>query len=1793
MGNEDNLEVLSAQPQAGGSVSPSKTRNDLSDLRRQRGNLKGRLTNFMKYLDSFKIVQPSKLQMREIGFRMQAAQDNFKSFNKIQSEIELYSPESDVASNIAYVEMFESLYFSALATAESLIESEETGDSSNQAKTNSGSSDTSRANVKLPEIKLPSFDGSYDHWLEYKNSYVSMIHKRTDLDAIQKFHYLRSSLSGSALQVIIALEFTASNYLNAWELLENRFHNTRLLVHNHIKSLFSLSNLKQESPSQIRKLIDTVLRNLRALKTLDEPTESWDTLIIYLIASKLDSSTERDWESHKGSLVSSDPSKRLKLEDLLSFLRNKADMLEMINASHHTNKLQSKSTVNEKTVTSHKSNTPVHSFVSTSNTGLKGKSSNNKRGSTCPFCSGNHALYTCSYFLNLSVRDRSKFVDEKQVCRNCLRSGHSITECVFGPCKQCQGKHNSLLHQTTPANSSHIACVRADHPADPSIVAASTALHVSLDTCNTQTLRRLDSKETEGSLQSVLLCTALVDILGDNDQWVTARALLDNGSQHCFISEKLQNQINAPLIQSTFQISGVAQSVTHSNYSCDITIRSKLNDYSVRAQCIVLQRITSGLPTTNIDPKLIRIPNDVQLADPTFHTQSEIDLLIGADLFWDLLDDNRIRLANGPFLQGSRLGFLISGPVYENNKKMRINQINVQSVQCNYTQALDEQLKRFWEVEEIPQLGRTLTNDECLCEEQFVNTTKRLADGRFSVRIPLKESTEALGDSYTTAKNRFLSLERKLERSPDYKRMYGEFMREYEDLGHMTRISEPEKPNYFLCHHGVLKQDRSTSKLRVVFNGSVPTTSRKSLNDIQLPGPALQNDIFAILLRFRQYKYVACADVEKMFRQVLIQSDQRSLQLILWREKPIDPLCVYQLNTVTYGTASAPYLSMRCIRQLALECEDDVISRVIKEDFFVDDLITGDDDYQNLLDICDRIKQILQSGCFPLRKWTFNSDVTRCTSTEMFNGEHTQNKTLGIGWHNDSDELHFTTKIDSNQDESKLTKRVMLSIISQIYDPLGLLSPAVIIAKVLLQKLWLSKLEWDTVVPPEIATTWNNFISTLQCLHELKIPRRVTSDNVQHTELHIFSDASQNAFGACAYIRSYNDDSSVNVRLLCAKTKVCPLKSLSIPKLELCAAYVGAKLYKKIIDSLRLTFTNTFFWTDSTIVMGWVRMSPHLLKTFVQTRVTKINELTGEAAWLHVASKDNPADLLSRGLNLDLLINCTLWWNGPSYLQTNDFQVSSENRDNSVDLNDLPELKKQTFTFACAPPNNLFPFDRYSSFNRMIHVGAYVLRFISNVRKGSSERKTKETGSLTVDELTASKFMLVRCAQIESFPDVYNKLANNLSIKSNKAEMCRLSSLNLFMDDKRVIRVGGRLFNASSFTYDKKHPILLCNKHHFTTLLVRHEHRRLLHAGPQLLLSSIRECWWPLRSRNIVRKIVRDCILCTRIKGKTLTPIMGNLPAERLDACFPFTRTGVDYAGPMFILNRKGRGAQLTKAYVCLFICFITRSVHLELVTSLSTADYLLALKRFISRRGKPDAIFSDNGKNFVGAEKELPVFLNQNSKQIIDFAANDGIKFHFIPPYSPHFGGLWESGIRSSKFILKRVVGNARLTYEEFSTVLTQIEAILNSRPMSPLSSDPTDLTPLTPGHFLIGRPLTAPASEDLSAATTSRLDRYQHVEQLRQHFWQRWAREYVSELQIRTKWKTNKDDIAMDTLVLIKDDHLPPLKWRLGRIVKTFPGTDGVSRVADIHTATGTIRRAFSKICPLPVRNENHNTD
>ncbi|GFX07513.1 integrase catalytic domain-containing protein [Trichonephila clavipes] len=408
-----------------------------------------------------------------------------------------------------------------------------------------------------------------------------------------------------------------------------------------------------------------------------------------------------------------------------------------------------------------------------------------------------------------------------------------------------------------------------------------------------------------------------------------------------------------------------------------------------------------------------------------------------------------------------------------------------------------------------------------------------------------------------------------------------------------------------------------------------------------------------------------------------------------------------------------------------------------------------------------------------------------------------------------------------------------------------------------------------------------------------------------------------------------------------------------------------------------------------------------------------------------------------------------------------------------------------------------------------------------------------------------------------------------------------------FKNKDGVLRVGGRLCN-SDLNFECKFPVILPCNHKLTNLIVEYFHLKYFHLGPQALLYQVRQRFWPLRGRNVCRKIVHDCLVCFKVKPITCEQIMGNLPKERVRENFPFDCSGIDFIGPFWIKSNKQRKSSLYKIYVSIFVCFVTKAVHFELVSDLTTQTFIASLKRCIARRGRPSLIFSDNGKTFIGANAELKrlykLVINPDP-ELAGFLVDENINWKFLPPRAPNFGGLWEAGVKSFKFPFKREAGNSRFTYEEFLTIMTQIEGILNSRPLTPLSTDIDDLSVLTPAHFLIGRPITS-INEPNIIHIENRLNIYQRLTKIVQSISKRWSNNYLSNLQQRSKWKFEKDNARVGDLVLIKEDNLAVNKWLMGRLIEVFPGKDNRIRVVTIKTQHGVVKRPISKICILPMR-------
>ena len=458
-------------------------------------------------------------------------------------------------------------------------------------------------------------------------------------------------------------------------------------------------------------------------------------------------------------------------------------------------------------------------------------------------------------------------------------------------------------------------------------------------------------------------------------------------------------------------------------------------------------------------------------------------------------------------------------------------------------------------------------------------------------------------------------------------------------------------------------------------------------------------------------------------------------------------------------------------------------------------------------------------------------------------------------------------------------------------------------------------------------------------------------------------------------------------------------------------------------------------------------------------------------------------------------------------------------------------------------------------------------------------------GPLKVEELDNAEKIIIRLIQRDEFA---SEIANLKEIKAVHKKS-KLLSLNPFLDDHCVLRVGGRL-KHSTLSHSQKDPVLLPQSHFVTALIIDNYHQLNYHSGIQTTLYTLRRKFWIPDGCNQVRKIIRKCVKSFRANSSTTEYMMGNLPAVRLTQARPFSKVGIDYCGPFFIKVKKVRNRTRVKIYVAVFVCLVIKAIHLEVVSDITSDGFIAALRRFVARRGKPSEIYFDNGKNFVGAHnklKELYVLLKSETHQqeTQRFLTDQGIKWHFIPPLSPHFGGIWESSVKCFKHHVKRVVSDQLFASEEFNTFVIEVEGILNSRPFTPISTDPNDLLVLTPGHFLIGDALTSLPEAIFSKVPCNRLSTWQHIQKIRQHFWKRWSKQYLNELNIRHKWTTGQHSIKEGTIVILKNNNLPPMQWTLGRVIKIHSGEDGIIRTVTVKTVNNELKRNVKRLSPLPV--------
>lgn len=1770
----------------------------MEDLIKKRSVIKGNITRVINWLytnfdqedslNRFKVRQTSFIEL-------------FEQYSNVQNKIEeLDDNQAEDRDSV------ENKYFDALGKFQDKFDELSTNRTS-QSQINISQTSASPG-AKIPDIKLPTFNGDFAQWASFYDIFSNLIVKNTSLSNVQRLMYLKSCLKDEPLKLISNLQLTGTNFNIALQTLIDRYDNNLVTINCHIKTLLEIPSFTRLNAQNLRDFVTTIKQNVESLKNLQVPVQYWDLLLIYIFTQKLDFNTRKAYELEK------DRTHLPTLDNLFSFLEKRCLALESLSLEGiNANKNENKNGQRTSRSVSHHStseNTPGNAFSS--------NSFNNKQ---CRYCKNtNHNLYNCLKFKNITPEEKKQFAVTNKLCFNCLGTKHSVDICTSEMnCRFCKKRHHSLLHvdYQQDSHAPRFNNNRNDYSQNNSSSFSRNRTFVSSQGNNLPENSRVNQTQghthpahntTSGhsisqalhmtNSSQVILATAMVTLTSSQGKPLQAKALLDSGSQSSFITQEMAQRLGQKTYANPIQISCISNNKTLSNKMINLSIQSNANRMKTfNISCSILEDITCSLPQIEIDMEKINLPPNIVLADPLFYKPSKIDLLLGADIFFDLVTPGTIKLGEGlPTLFNTFFGYVLGGKILDNSICSHLNLTNKVSCFTQITPKSDIEnlMEKFWKIEEIED-KRILTPQEERAEQIFNETTTRLETGQFQVNLPLVDPQAylKLGDSYNQAKKRFLSLEKKFSNNKDLFLEYKKFMREYLEKNYAEKVplkleNEFSENKYFIPHHCVIREESCSTKLRVVLDASMKTTTGYSLNDVMLKGFTLQPELFDILCRFRLFKYVLTTDIEKMFLQIKINPSQRFLQNILWRDDPSQEIECLQLSTVFFGNKSSPYIATRCLLELASQGKDKfpLASDALLTQCYMDDILAGSDSVQDLIELRNQLVSLLRTTGFSLHKWCSNSKLALepfrdNTQSEIYEIKHdnVSNKVLGLSWNQISDE--FSILLPKCDQFPSFTKRTVLSTIAQMFDPLGLIAPVVVIAKIIMQKIWISKMDWDDKLSEILLTEWTKFIKNISSLADLKISRCLFLNNsISKIEIHGFSDASLKAYGCCLYIRTLYKDKTVSCRLICAKTRVAPVQTISLPRLELNACLLLAKLLKRIVsifgNKIKISCIN--LWSDSQVALGWLRSHPSRWSVFVSNRVAEIQNLTSNWQWRYVASDDNPADHASRGIQPNEIKFNKTWWQGPAFLLNYNLNLKdfdSPKQDKSLVL---PEERKVTLHNT---KNEFWDciFKNFSCFTRLQRSLAFCFRFVNN----SNRHSEKLSGTLSVSELRNSQTFIIKVIQEKHFHKEILEL-NLGRVIGNKS----ILSLKPFLDELGILRVGGRLANAD-IDYNQKHPILLPSKSHILTLLLKKEHLSMYHAGPQTVLSNFRTKFWPLNGLNETKRVIKNCVTCFRFRAKSQQQIMADLPRDRVTRAKPFSKVGVDFGGPLLIRSSRLRKASLTKCYIAVFVCMVTKAVHIELVSSLSTEAFLLTLKRFIARRGNPEIIYSDNATNFVGSRNHLrELYLFFKSKKTLSdieiFLSTKEIEWKFIPPRSPHWGGLWEAAIKSAKHHIFRIVGNAHLTFEELSTVLAQIEAILNSRPLLPLSNDPSELNYLTPGHFLVGENLQSFPEKNEIDKPINRLTVWQHCSKLQQDFWKKWSVDYLNRLQNRPKWLQPTKNLMINDLVLIKEDNCPPLKWPMGRVIEIIPGTDGKVRVVKLRVKEGIFTRSITKICPFP---------
>ena len=1602
--------------------------------------------------------------------------------------------------------------------------------------------------MRLPKLNLKPYDGDPLKWKTFIDTFECAVDKRKDLSDVEKMTYLVTLCQGEAELCIQGMSISNENYDTALRMLKERFGDEQILISAHMNKLLNLETTSNFiNIKELRSLYNDIEVQIRSLRGIGLEEKRYGPMLAPVIMSKLPQEIKLILTRKFGKEIWA-------IDKLLYSLREEVEAREKV------------------TLTENEGNETYENF----HVNAKCRKESNQRNSfPCVYCEKfNHKSHECVKISKPELR--RNFLSKENRCFKCLKQGHQAKTCRSrSMCYSCGGKHHSSICETFQKEK---------------------------DKEN----REQSVNNFAGNFSSVLLQTACADIVNGANSKIAgnARIMFDSGSQLTYITPELSKKLNLKSIgtkELCIQTFGNIKT-TKSFPLVKFNVKTVEGLVPVEAYVSDISHPISNQNTIKCQQKFLHLEG-LDLADPNYDSTLKIDILIGSNFYWEFIKtEGAVHGKSGePVALRSNLGYVLSGPFKSNERKENTSKAftsHVLRAVVSEQLTLEKSVDKFWDLETMGVKTTELDiNKKADFVKEFENSLKFDENEKcYEASYPFKTEHGVLGDNFNLCKKRLEKLTKTFEKDKELLENYDNVFKEQLNKGiiEIAPIDQEIGKTHYIPHHAVLKPEKATTKMRIVFDASAKVNKGElnSLNDCIEAGPSINTELFEILLRFRAYNVAIIGDIEKAFLQIVLNHKQRDFVRFLWYKdiKKINfenfannELVEYRMCRILFGINSSPFILNAILRRHIKTAEHDpeFVNKFINA-LHVDDLTTGENTVLKAMDFITKAKEHMAKASFNLRKFQSNSKELETMIQNEFGEKDNptvegKTKVLGVSWDKETDKICFDFEKMKLKFKLNPTKREVLQAIASIFDPLGLINPIVVKFKCFFQKLCIKDLGWDDAIEGDLLKIWQNLVREFDAINEITFNRKYEGCNkIKEVQLHGFSDASENSYGACVYVRIKTKDNEIKTSLVTSKSRVNPVNKLTIPRLELMGLLLMSRLVNNTRKHLSIVYDieKTVVWTDSSVAFAWTVNSDKSYERFIENRLIEIrNNLNGIELKL-IDTKSNPADIVSRGCKpSDLMLN-SLWFKGPDFLilpesQWPNFKVGDKFKETCLLVNEEKKIYHG--------PNlsEIVDIKKFSELQKLLRVTAWVYRYISNLRKKKEERRLDKNNinnkqinnealvaeELTIDELRKAKSMWLKTVQ------------NNVERKDQP---------KLFLDEEGLLRLVGRLENAP-IPYETKHPTWLPKEHYLTSLIVKNAHKIVLHNGVKDTLTQLRSEYHVQKGRQLVKKLIHECVVCRKYEGKKYDyPESPDLPSSRVEMNCSFSNSGIDYAGPMYVYNVFNNDNQLFKVWIALITCQTSRAVYLDIATDYSGNSCINVLRRFFNRKGIPKLMISDNGSSFTGTDVQ-------------NFATSNEMEWKFNLEKAPWFGGFFERMIKSVKRCLLKSIGNKRIKYNELLTVLSEIERVVNNRPLTYVYDDTTE-EPLTPNHLMygkrIGRNMNMTENKNFNEIN-------KNVENILNHFWKRWSSEYLTELRDGQHVKKHKQNdmkgfnVKENDIVLVEDDKRKRYQWRLGRINNVFRGSDGKIRGAEIvvKTAegTGVLKRPVNKLYPIESNYEN----